>query len=290
MKLYIVEGNTQKLDGGAMFGNAPKALWSRWVEADTLNRIDLACRCLLVQMHDGRKILLEAGVGSFFSPAMQQRFGVTESSHCLLNNLATLGFDHGDIDDVILSHAHFDHVGGLFSSYVEGEEPCLLFPNARIWLGEKQWIHAQNPHSRDKASYIAPLISALKKSSRLHLLGDDGRVLSDVDKPLPAAFSFHFSDGHTPGLMLTEIATGQGPLVFVSDMIPGQHWVHLPICMGYDRCPELLIDEKKALLGRLLGCDGRLFFTHDAKMPCGMLQKDSRDRFYVKRDDALFSN
>ena len=49
MRLSSVKGNSQRLDGGAMFGNAPKALWSRWVGVDDLNRIDLACRALLVE-------------------------------------------------------------------------------------------------------------------------------------------------------------------------------------------------------------------------------------------------
>ena len=58
--LYSVEGNTQKLDGGAMFGNAPKPLWEQWAPPDERNRIDLACRGLLVR-EAGRWILFETG-------------------------------------------------------------------------------------------------------------------------------------------------------------------------------------------------------------------------------------
>ena len=64
---YSVPGNSQKLDGGAMFGNAPKALWERWVSADDRNRIDLACRALLIR-EPNRLILLEAGIGVFSTP------------------------------------------------------------------------------------------------------------------------------------------------------------------------------------------------------------------------------
>ena len=63
--LYSIPGNSQKLDGGAMFGNAPKELWSRWVVPDEKNRIDLACRCALIK-EPNRRILLEAGIGAFF--------------------------------------------------------------------------------------------------------------------------------------------------------------------------------------------------------------------------------
>ncbi len=87
--LYSVPGNSQKLDGGAMFGNAPKALWERWVSADDRNRIDLACRALLIR-EPNRLILLEAGIGAFFDPKMRDRFGVNETHHVLLESLALM--------------------------------------------------------------------------------------------------------------------------------------------------------------------------------------------------------
>jgi len=55
----------------------------------------------------------------------------------------------------------------------------------------------------------------------------------------------------------------RGPLTFVGDLIPGMPWVHLPITMGYDRYPELLIEEKKSLLDRVIAENGWLLYTHD---------------------------
>ncbi len=275
MQLHILEGNTQKLDGGAMFGNAPKALWSRWMKSDDLNRIDMACRSLLMITDDNRKVLFEAGVGVFFEPSLRQRYGIGGEGHQLLKSLSALGLSHTDIDDVILSHAHFDHIGGLFSECKAQQPPKLMFPHARFWLGERQWQHAFNPHARDKASYIPELLAQLKASGRVQL------ITKKTCDALPFV-CFHFSDGHTPGLMLAEIFTKQGPLLFSSDLIPGQFWVHLPICMGYDRFPELLIDEKEALLSYLLDNNGRLFFTHDATMACGLVTLDEKGRFGVE--------
>src|SRR3989338_1116502 len=124
-----VEGNRQRLDGGAMFGNAPKALWQRWLVPDADNRIELACRCLLIETH-GYKILCETGIGAFFPPKLAERYGIqTPTRHLLLENLEQLGVAEMDIDMVILSHLHFDHAGGLLSPH--GEVPVrLLFPKA----------------------------------------------------------------------------------------------------------------------------------------------------------------
>src|SRR5687768_3471751 len=72
-----IEGNRQLLDGGAMFGNAPRTVWQRWLTPDALGRVPLACRCLLVEV-EGKKVLCEAGIGAFFEPNLAERYGVEE--------------------------------------------------------------------------------------------------------------------------------------------------------------------------------------------------------------------
>ncbi len=116
MKAWSLLGNSQKLDGGAMFGNAPKAMWEKWVQVDEQNRIDLACRALLVEGINGKRVLFETGVGAFFEPKLRERFGIQQAGHVLLDELAKIGFTDADIDVVVLSHLHFDHAGGLLGA------------------------------------------------------------------------------------------------------------------------------------------------------------------------------
>src|SRR4051812_44570609 len=111
VKISSVEGNRQLLDGGAMFGNAPRLVWERWIKPDDRGRIPLACRAMLIEL-DNKKILCETGIGAFFEPKLAERFGVeTPSKHMLLENLKKLNVNPEDIDEVILSHLHFDHAG-----------------------------------------------------------------------------------------------------------------------------------------------------------------------------------
>lgn len=278
MRLWAIDGNTQKLDGGAMYGNAPRAVWEAWSPPDAKNRIDLACRALLVE-EGGKRILFEAGIGAFFEPKMRERFGVVESEHLLLENLAAAGVAPDAVDAVVLSHLHFDHAGGVLSAWGDGE-PRLVFPRARFYVGRSHWERAQKPHARDRASFIPVLSELLAKSDRMVLVGDDGA--SDL-APL---VRFRFSNGHTPGLMLAEIATPKGPLVFCADLIPGLPWVHTPITMGYDRYPELLIDEKTALLAEMVAAHGALFFTHDPKSACGVVTRDDKGKYSAKPIDV----
>ncbi|PWK49227.1 MBL fold metallo-hydrolase [Pleionea mediterranea] len=273
-QLFSLAGNSQKLDGGAMFGNVPKAMWQNWVTVDEENRIDLSCRALLVK-EPSRNILFETGIGAFFEPKYKQRFGVNEDDHILLDSLKQHGLTHEDIDIVVLSHMHFDHAGGLLTKYQENKEPELLFPNATYLVGAANWERANNPHFRDRASFLPVLNKLLEQSGRLVIVEGNSNDLLGED------YHFHYSDGHTPGMMLTEIATEKGPVVFAADLIPGAPWVHLPITMGYDRFPEHLIEEKSSLLGDLSTRDGWIYFTHDPEIACGKVSKNEKGRFQL---------
>ena len=280
MKLWSILGNSQKLDGGAMFGNAPRALWERWMAVDAHNRIDLACRALLASPLAGKTVLFETGIGAFFAPALRERYGVVEDRHVLLDSLGQAGFSHEDIDVVVLSHLHFDHAGGLLAPWTEGRAPELLFPNATFVVGAQHWQRALHPHPRDRASFIPELPVLLQASGRLELVdGDYSQALGDTVR-------FHHSDGHTPGLMLAEIVgpemvDGQphGGAVFCADLIPGRPWVHVPITMGYDRNAELLIDEKRAFLEDKLARNVHLFFTHDPGCALAQVVRDEKGKF-----------
>ena len=277
MKIFSVAGNTQKLDGGAMFGNCPKAVWQKWATPDEKNRITLACRALLVR-EDRRNVLCEAGIGAFFEPRLRERFGVQEDRHVLVDSLAKLGIAPEDVDVVVLSHLHFDHAGGLLEVWRESAAPRLVFPNASYVVSERAWSRAQNPHPRDRASFIPELQGLLEATGRLEIVRNgDGRsaLLGD-------AYSFTYSEGHTPGLMLTRVeGSREGPVTFLGDLVPGAAWVHVPITMGYDRYPELLIDEKQALLERIVAENGWAFFTHDPEIAVARIARGADGRYSV---------
>jgi glyoxylase-like metal-dependent hydrolase (beta-lactamase superfamily II) len=282
LKASSVLGNSQRLDGGAMFGNAPRALWSRWAAADEAGRIALACRALLVE-DASRRMLFETGIGTFFAPELRERYGVVESQHVLLESLAELGLSDRDIDVVVLSHLHFDHAGGLLAPFRAGTAPELLFQRAQFVVGKTAFERAERPHVRDRASYIPELPELLRRSGRLHLIDTE----SDLSSLLGGQVRFAETLGHTPGMLHARVTGERARLFFAADLVPGRAWVHLPITMGYDRFPEHLIDEKAELFRELVAHDEFLIFTHDPLIAAARLREQA-GRFQPSHELGAF--
>jgi glyoxylase-like metal-dependent hydrolase (beta-lactamase superfamily II) len=278
MQLYSVLSNAYKLDGGAMFGNAPKVLWERWLPADEQNRISLATRALLV-VTGKETILFETGIGAYLDPKFKARYGVEQPENMLLKSLGQHGVSQEEITHIFVSHMHFDHAGGLLSAWQEGREPELLFPNAQYYIGVAAWERATHPHPRDRASFIPSLHRQLEQSRRLSLV-KKGEVLSFDE------FELHFfpSEGHTPGLLCADLRYGRERLVFPSDLIPGSYWVHLPISMGYDRYPELLINEKRVLMSSLAEENAWIFYVHDPDFAASKIKWDEEHQTFTVFD------
>lgn len=277
-----VIGNSQRLDGGAMFGNVPRPMWEKWLKPDEHSRIPLACRALLVEI-DGKKVLCETGIGAFFDPKMADRYGVVESEHVLLKNLKALGIDQSDVDYVVLSHLHFDHAGGLLPKWSEssgGNAKELLFPKAIYVVGTEAFARAESPHPRDRASFIPGMVDLLKSSGRLQLISE-GQTL------FGGRISFFFTHGHTPGHMHTVVHGANEKIIFAGDLVPGRAWIHLPVTMGYDRYAERVIDEKAALYAEIANDTHTwLFYTHDHEVALSRVIRNDQGKFSAAGDIA----
>jgi glyoxylase-like metal-dependent hydrolase (beta-lactamase superfamily II) len=288
MKYYSVLGNSQALDGGAMFGHVPKLMWEKWTPVDHENRVHLVTRGLLVK-HQNKKILFEAGIGTFFAPKFKSRYGVYPEEHVLLRSLADLGESHESIDIVVLSHLHFDHVGGLLAGYEISDSGTakpyrLLFPNAKFMVSESAYLRNIKPLLRDRASFIPEIPALLKQTNRLVLIPDH----QTTHELLGPNFHFWWSHGHTPGMLCTEIKNPDPsvpPVVFSADLIPGRLWMSLSFAMGYDGCAETILAEKEKLLEYLVTRKGQLFFTHDPDYSVGTVHRDpERSGQYIIQD------
>ena len=173
--IFSVVNGRLGLDGGAMFGVVPRGVWSRKAKPDELNRIQLAMRTLVAMDRDaGRVILVDTGAGHKWPAEEAERFAIQPDRQALARALAEHGLAETDVTDVVITHLHFDHNGGLTEWADQPGGPTRLrFPQARHWIHERHWSHANDPNPRDQASFLERDIHALPEPGVLTLVTGD---------------------------------------------------------------------------------------------------------------------
>lgn len=277
MKLYSIETEYFKLDGGAMFGVVPKSIWNKLNPADENNLCSWAMRCLLIE--DGNKlILIDNGVGNKQDAKFFGHYYL-HGDHTLDSSLKKAGFSKDDITDVILTHLHFDHCGGSIDRVDDKLIPA--FKNATYWSNERHWEWATKPNDREKASFLKENILPIKESGQLKMVNSQWSIVNsqklqtEPSSILPE-ISFRFVNGHTDAMMLPQIKYKDKTIVYMADLLPSVHHIPLPYVMGYDMFPLTTLNEKKLFLKEALENDYILFFEHDPVNECCNLHQTER--------------
>jgi glyoxylase-like metal-dependent hydrolase (beta-lactamase superfamily II) len=272
-KLTSVLAGTLELDGGAMFGVVPQSVWSRaYPPEEGSNRCTWAMRCLLLETDDGRKILVDTGIGEKDGERFRKHFNPSIPQE-LVTGLAAAMISPEEITDVLFTHLHFDHVGG--ASYLDEKGRAqLTFPNATHWVCGKQWRWASAPNAREAASFLPANLDPLDKSGKLRFLPDQA-----TDFEWFPGIRLRTVYGHTEAMQLPLIDLPDGRrLVYCADLIPSAAHLSLPWVMAFDVRPLDTLVEKERLLGDVLKEDWTLLLEHDARVAGGRLQKDERGR------------
>jgi glyoxylase-like metal-dependent hydrolase (beta-lactamase superfamily II) len=265
MKLTSLNTSLFKLDGGAMFGVVPKSIWNKTNPADQNNMCTWAMRCLLIE-EGSRLILVDTGIGNKQSDKF---FGFndlknTMSLESCVNNA---GYNIDEVTDVLLTHLHFDHVGGAVNKLDENkfETACK---NATYWSNARHWKWATETNVREKNSFLKENIMPIQESGQLKFLEEGDKLTDNID--------LVFVSGHTDAMMLPKIKTDKGTILYTADLVPSVG--HLPIAyvMGYDTRPLLTLDEKEKILSEAVTNNYTLFFEHDSVNECCTLQNTER--------------
>ncbi len=265
------------LDGGAMFGIVPKALWSRRSAVDEKNRIPLGLRSLLIE-GNGFKALVDAGMGSKWDPKSEERYLYQNQSYeeALEKNL---GFKTSEITHVLVTHLHFDHVGGLTRWNPGTKKLESVFSNAEILVHERNLKRAETASLREKASYRAENWQLLKDNGQIRTFrGENGSLLAGIN--------FETSYGHTEGQALYHVAASDAHYVFCGDLIPTQAHLEPVWGMGYDTEPLTMTEEKSRFLLEASRNNWRLAFSHDPKVPWLRSAFDAKAKNYYWLDEG----
>jgi glyoxylase-like metal-dependent hydrolase (beta-lactamase superfamily II) len=262
MKLDLFNISNFKVDGGAMFGVIPKALWSRVYPSDENNLIVLTLNSLIVET-DGHVILVDTGWGDKQDEKFFRHVHL-HGGEGLIGGLKSRGYSPEDITDVVLTHLHADHCGGSVRNKPGGTGFELVFPEAMYHVSRLQYEWASANNIREADAFLEENILPLTQSGRLNLVDEEGDLFKD--------FSVRICYGHTPGLMIAVLNYYGRKLVYTGDLIPTM--AHIPLIwnMSYDIESLKTIEEKKSILQEALDGNYILVFQHDAHFECCTLE------------------
>lgn len=267
--LHTVSDGAVWLDGGAMFGVVPRALWEREIKPDGKNRIPLGLNCLLVKTPD-HNVLIDTGCGYKYSDKELEIYRIEHPTD-VLKQLTGLGINPDQIDYVINTHFHFDHCGG--NTREESDKLVPSFPRAEYIVRRQEFKDANEPNVRTRATYRSENWAPLVESGQLTLLEEDTEIVPGVECLL--------TPGHTLGHQSVKITSEGNTLFYIADLCPTMAHVPLAWIMGFDLYPMTTLDTRRKVYARAVDEDWTIFFEHDASHCLGRLVKEG-DRYSVE--------
>jgi glyoxylase-like metal-dependent hydrolase (beta-lactamase superfamily II) len=256
-RVEVVPDTEFRLDGGAMFGVVPRALWSQSFPPDEHNRIRLNMNCLFVEA--GReRIIVETGIGDKWTPKHEAMYGITRRRPLTDSIKAVTGYDAEEITIVVNTHLHFDHAGGNTKRDARGQV-APAFPNARYLVSRDEYEHAESPHERDRASYLPENWRPVRESGQLELKDPDYEVVPGLRMETIA--------GHSRTMQCVRLEQGGQTLFGFADLVPTRAHIALAWIMGYDLYPVETLEAKRRLLPQAARENWLCLFYHEPDDP-----------------------
>ncbi len=266
IKLHLISDCLTLIDGGGPFGLVPRALWSKIVPPVQDNLVPHGLHCLLVQT-DGKNILIDTGYGHKDDEKFARIFHMTREHGDVVAALGRLGIQPDDVDMVINTHLHYDHVGGNVT--VDGK---ATFPNAEYVVQRREYEDAMQPNERTRAAYLPVNYQPLHESGQMRLLDGETELVPGVRCVV--------TPGHTPGHMSIIIESGGEYALYACDMATfAIHFEKLGWMTAFDVEPLVTLETKRKWQQWALENNPLIIFPHDTVTPAGRLtEQDGKHR------------
>ncbi len=245
-------------DGGAQFGIVPRELWQREKTPNAHNRIKMSLTCpLIVAGKD--VILVDTGIGNRLSEREVQIYS-PEPAAKLIKELHALGFVPEDVTHVILSHLHFDHVGGMVEKTPQGDF-TPIFTHAQTVIQKAEWDIAMAPTNERLVAAYRHAPECLHALKNVELIDGDSSLTSEVRMSI--------SGGHTTPHQCVIVEAGGTGLIHLADIVPTTSHLRLAWNAAYDTDPLSTIEAKKRFFAEARAKNLWLSFSHDDTVAAG---------------------
>src|SRR5882757_4274454 len=196
--------------------------------------VGLQINTILVNTGD-KLVLIDAGCGV-------GKFQKTTGG--LIGNLAAAGYAPGDIDMILFTHAHFDHLWGIS----DHENASLLFPSAEFVASEAEVAFWSAPELPGK---VSPALKPLVTQANLKLASPRLRLIKAAAEVAPGVTAFDTA-GHTPGHISVHISSGGEEMLLTGDVVVDSAigFLHPEWPFGFDMDVPLATKSRMAFLDR----------------------------------------
>jgi glyoxylase-like metal-dependent hydrolase (beta-lactamase superfamily II) len=266
-RVEIIPDTEFRLDGGAMFGVVPRNLWSRVAPPDDQNRIRMNMNCVFIETGSER-ILIETGIGEKWSAKLTEMYSITRERSFADSLRAISGYGPDAITIVINTHLHFDHAGGN-TILNDAGEAVPSFNNARYFLSQAEYEHAEQPSERDRASYFPENWRPAHNNGQVELKPADYEVVPGL--------RMETHPGHNRSMQCWRLEREGRTLFGFADLVPMRAHVSFPWIMGYDLYPVETLESKKKLLPQAVREGWTCLFYHEPDRPlCKVIEENRK--------------
>ena len=271
MTLTFLEGNQTLIDGGKYFGPVPRVVWGRMMPYDENNNVSQTVDPILIQYKD-HNILVDSGHGNSKLNAKQIRNEAIFSENMTIESLAKVGLSPEDIDIILITHMHNDHIGGL-SRKLENGEIVKNYLNAKIYINETEWNEAIAPNDRTKGTYLEYNWQPIE--DQVVLFGDHIEIMENIE--------MNHMGGHSNGISNIILSQADEKMIHLSDNFI-THWHNKPLYVtGIDDYPMDTIKAKEKWLGEAFENGYYFFFYHDPYYTVIQYGPDGKEMLYSQR-------
>lgn len=267
-QLDTLNGGMFRLDGGVMFGVVPQQIWKHVALPDAQNRILCANHCVLAR--DGKHtVLVDTGYGGKYAP-LDRKFYDMEPGDPLATSLAQLGVAKEEVDFVVFSHLHFDHVGGAIR-HDANKQPTLSFPNAQHVVSRVEWENASSGLPELVTAYSNQDVMSLRELARLRLVENGEEIVPGLTTRL--------TGGHTEGHLSFLFRSNGQTACYPGDICPSTYHLRRMWHLSYDVFPLDTRRNKPQLLSDAAEGQWWMLWNHDPTAVVSRIASDPKREF-----------